>query len=196
MNPLIRILMVLCLGSGFGVFSASDARAQVGQVPKTIAASVGNTLSFAQGAFLGVAEAMPADKYGFIPTAGNFEGARSFGEQVKHVACANFAFFNQIEGKTPPPHCETGGPEKAETKAELIVYLKRSFDYSNTVLDTITTQNALQRVDGPYAGPNTRLGMAVTAVWHITDHYGQMVEYLRMNGIVPPATQKYGLKVR
>src|SRR5436190_1792806 len=53
-----------------------------------------------------------------------------------------------------------------------------------------------EQVDGPYAGPNTRLGIAVAAVWHIADHYGQIVEYLRMNGIVPPSTQKYGLAVR
>jgi uncharacterized damage-inducible protein DinB len=196
MRRLNGITMFVCLGLGVGALAGLSARGQVQRVPKTIAGSVESTFSFAQGAFLGVAEAMPEDKYGFIPTAGNFDGARSFAEQVKHVACANFAFFNQIEGKTPPPNCEKGGPEKAETKAELIAYLKRSFDYSNAILDTINAQNALQRVDGPCAGPNTRLGMAVTAVWHITDHYGQLVEYLRMNGIVPPQTQKYGLKVR
>ena len=75
-------------------------------------------------------------------------------------------------------------------------YLRDSFDYGDRVLATINAQNALVRVEGPYAGPNTRLGIAVAAVWHIADHYGQIVEYLRMNGIVPPSTQKYGLAVR
>ena len=75
-------------------------------------------------------------------------------------------------------------------------YLRDSFDYGDRVLATINAQNALVRVEGPYAGPNTRLGLAVAAVWHIADHYGQIVEYLRMNGIVPPSTQKYGLTVR
>jgi len=117
-------------------------------------------------------------------------------EQVKHVACSHFAFFNEIEGKTPPEGCEKGGPSKASTKPELIQYLRDSFDYGNRVLDTITDQNALARGDGRYAGPNPRLGIAVTAVWHITDHYGQLVEYLRMNGLVPAATQRYGLSVR
>lgn len=64
------------------------------------------------------------------------------------------------------------------------------------MLATITAQNALARVEGRYAGPSTRLGIAVIAVWHITDHYGQIVEYLRMNGIVPPPSQSYGLKAR
>jgi hypothetical protein len=127
---------------------------------------------------------------------GNFEGVRSFAEQVKLVACANCGFFNEIEGKTPPDHCEKGGPAKARTKAELVKYLRESFDYGNQVLNTINTQNAFTRVDGPYAGPNTRLGIAVAAVWHIADHYGQVVEYLRLNGIVPPSTKQYGLPVR
>lgn len=139
---------------------------------------------------------MPEDKYDFIPSAGNFEGVRSFAEQVKHVACAQYAFFNEFEGKQPPADCEKGGHDPAKTKTELIEYLKNSFDYSNRVLATLTPQNALERVEGRYAGPNTKLGISVIAVWHITDHYGQMVEYLRMNGIVPPTTQKYGLKVR
>jgi uncharacterized damage-inducible protein DinB len=139
---------------------------------------------------------MPDNKYSFVPTAGKFDGVRSFAEQVKHVACAQFAFFNEFEGKTPPDDCEKGGHDTAKTKPELIKYLKDSFDYSNRVLAKLTAQNALDRVEGRYAGPNTKLGIAVVAVWHITDHYGQIVEYLRMNGIVPPQTQKYGLKVR
>jgi hypothetical protein len=165
-------------------------------VPRNIADSVGDSLRWTEGQFLGVAEAMPEAKYSFIPSAGEFKGARSFAEQIKHVACANFAFFNEIEGKTPPERCEKGGPNPAKTKTELVKYLRDSFDYGHRVLATINAQNALARVEGPYAGPNTRLGIAVAAVWHIADHYGQIVEYLRMNGLVPPATQQYPLAVR
>ena len=176
--------------------SGSKLAAQQDDVPKSIAESISGTLQFVEGSFLGVAKAMPENKYSFIPTAGNFDGVRSFGEQVKHVACAQFAFFNEFEGKKPPEDCEKGGHDPARTKPELIKYLKDSFDYSNRVLATLTANNALERVEGRYAGPNTKLGISVVAVWHITDHYGQIVEYLRMNGIVPPMTQKYGLKVR
>jgi uncharacterized damage-inducible protein DinB len=172
------------------------AAQQKGDIPKSIAESVSDPLQFAEGSFLGVAEAMPEDKYSFIPTAGKFDDARSFGEQVKHVACAQFAFFNEFEGKKPPEDCEKGGHDRAKTKAELVDYLKRSFDYSNKVLATLTAKNALDRVEGRYAGPNTKLGISVISVWHVTDHYGQLVEYLRMNGVVPPMTQRYGLKVR
>lgn len=176
--------------------SSSKPVTQKDDVPKSIAESISGTLQFAEGNFLGVAEAMPETMYSFVPTAGKFDGVRSFGEQVKHVACAQFAFFNEFEGKKPPEDCEKGGHESAKTKPELIKYLKDSFDYSNRVVATLTEKNALERVEGRYAGPNTKLGISVVAVWHITDHYGQMVEYLRMNGIVPPMTQKYGLKVR
>ena len=166
------------------------------EVPKTLADSVGNSLQWSEDEFYSVAEAMPEAKYDYIPTAGKFDGVRSFAEQVKHVACANYGFFNEIEHKSPPEGCEKGGPSPAKTKSELLKYLKDSFDYGNQVLQTIDAKNALDRVEGPYAGPNTKLGLAVVAVWHIADHYGQIVEYLRMNGVVPPPTQKYGLKVR
>jgi len=165
-------------------------------VPYNVANSVGDSLHWSENEFLAAAEAMPDSKYGFIPSDGNFEGVRSFGEQVKHVACTNFAFFNEIKGKTPPEHCEKGGPRSAKSKAELLKYLRDCFAYGDDVLASINCQNALVRAEGPYAGPNTKLGLAVAAVWHISDHYGQIVEYLRMNGIVPPSTRKYALRVR
>lgn len=176
--------------------TAAKQTAEQDGAPKSIADSVGFSLRYTEGSFLGLAEAMPEEKYSFIPTAGKFEDVRSFAEQVKHVACAQFAFFNEFEGKEPPVDCEKGGHDSAKTKAELVKYLKDSFDYSNRVLATLTAKNALDRVKGRYAAPNTKLGISVTAVWHVTDHYGQLVEYLRMNRIVPPVTQKHGLNVR
>ena len=196
---MLRMFLIVMLASGAALATnAGGGAASAGQdqVPKSIAESVKSTLEFVEGDFLGVAEAMPESKYSFVPAAGNFDGVRTFAEQVKHVACAQFAFFNEFEGKQPPADCEKGGHDPARTKAELIQYLKASFDYSNRVLGTLTAKNALDRVQGRYAGPNTRLGISVVAVWHITDHYGQLVEYLRMNGMVPPMTQKYAVKVR
>ncbi len=204
MSPFrIAALLIICGIALYAVGQSATPQnasptlaAQQNDIPKSIAESVSGTLQFAEGNFLGVAEAMPEEKYSYIPTGGNFDGVRSFGEQVKHVACAQFAFFNEFEGKKPPEDCEKGGHDPAKTKAELIKYLKDSFDYSNRILATLTAANALDRIEGRYAGPNTKLGISVIAVWHITDHYGQLVAYLRLNGIVPPFTQKYGLKVR
>src|SRR3954464_4202601 len=137
--------------SAAGHPATKPAAADEEHAPKSIAESVSGPLQFIEGSFLGVAEAMPEDKYSYIPTAGNFDGVRSFGEQVKHVACAQFAFFNEFESKKPPEDCEKGGHDPAKTKAELIKYLKDSFDYSNRVLATLTANNALDRVEGRYA---------------------------------------------
>ena len=139
--------------------------------------------------FIALADAMPAESYGFKPTDGAFKDVRTFGEQVKHVACSNFAFFNEIEKKEPPAACGTGGPHPATTKTELMAYLRESFAYARHVLRTMTPANALEPAGGPYGGMSTRLGLTTLAVWHASDHYGQLVVYLRMSGIVPPASQ-------
>ncbi len=155
----------------------------------SMAATVAQSFSMIERSFVSLADAMPAEKYGFKPTNGEFKEARTFGEQVKHVACGNFAFFNEIEKKEPPSGCATGGPSPAATKAELMTYLRQSFDYAQSVLRMMTPANALEPVSGPYGGPSTRLGLTTLAVWHASDHYGQLVVYLRMNGIVPPGSQ-------
>jgi uncharacterized damage-inducible protein DinB len=153
-----------------------------------MAATVTQWFSMIERDFLRLADAMPADRYGFAPTSGEFKGVRTFAQQVKHVACANVAFFNEVEHKTPPPDCETGGPSPANTKPELMQYLRESFAYARQVMQRLTPANAMDAVEGPYGGRTTRLGISTMAVWHATDHYGQLVVYLRMNGIVPPAS--------
>jgi uncharacterized damage-inducible protein DinB len=152
-----------------------------------MAATVAQWFTMIERSFVSLADAMPAEKYGFKPTNGDFRHVRTFGEQVKHVACGNFAFFNEVEKKEPPSGCATGGPSPANTKAEIMTYLRESFDYAQSVLRTMTAANALEPAGGPYGGKSTRLGLTTLAVWHASDHYGQLVVYLRMNGIAPPA---------
>ena len=154
-----------------------------------IATTIAQSFTMIEASFVGLADAMPAEKYEFKPTIGEFKDARTFGEQLKHVACANFAFFSEIEKKEPPARCATGGPSPAKTKAELVRYLRESFDYAQGVLRTMTSANALEPAGGPYGGESTRLGLSTLAVWHASDHYGQLVVYLRMNGLVPPSSQ-------
>jgi hypothetical protein len=105
--------------SGAPQNSATKRAAQPDDIPKSIAESVSGTLQFAEGNFIGLAEAMPEDKYSYIPTVGKFEGVRSFGEQVKHVACAQFAFFNEFEDKKPPEDCEKGWPRSGENRSRV-----------------------------------------------------------------------------
>jgi hypothetical protein len=181
------VLALGCMVAASTTTGASDAApAKTGD---TVASSVGHTWKMEEKEFVSLAEAMPEDKYDFAPTGGEFKGVRTFAQQVKHVACANYGFFNEIEGKQPPEDCEHGGPSKAKGKAELLAYLRESFEYGDRILLTINAANQMDRVEGPYGGPNTKLGIAVLAVWHAADHYGQVVEYLRMNSVVPPASR-------
>jgi uncharacterized damage-inducible protein DinB len=154
-----------------------------------MATAVAQRFAMIEQSFVSLADAMPAEQYGFKPAGGSFADVRTFGEQVKHVACGNFGFFTQVEKKEPPADCASGGSSPAKTKAELTAYLRESFAYAHRVLATMTSANALEPVQGPYGGPSTRLGIATLAVWHASDHYGQLVVYLRMNGIVPPASR-------
>jgi uncharacterized damage-inducible protein DinB len=171
------------------VISSSDP-VLVQEPAAPMAGTVGQWFAMIEKQFVSLADAMPADKFDFKPTTGAFADVRTFGEQVKHVACANFAFFNEIEKKEPPAGCGTGGPSPAKTKEEIMAYLRESFTYAGRVMQTLTPENALEPAGGPYGGKSTRLGLTTLAVWHASDHYGQLVVYLRLNGIVPPASRR------
>jgi hypothetical protein len=166
---------------------------------ETVGGALMRTFGSQEYEFRSAAEAMPEDKYSFrpvvpaaasnAPTSVGPTQLRSFADQVKHVACANFAFAAELDGKTPPDGCENGGPDPAKTRAQLLTYLRNSFAAMNASLNAITSKNMYDPIEGRYAGPNTRLGLAGTAIWHVADHYGQIVMYLRLNGIVPPASR-------
>ena len=143
------------------------------------------------------AEAMPADKWGYRPAQGLFKNekpafgpaeVRTFTEQVKHVACSNFAFAAELDGTTAPEACDKGGANPAKRRAELLVYLRDSFAALEKSLSAITAKNMYDPIEGPYAGPNTRLGLAEVCIWHAANHYGQMIIHLRLIGIVPPTS--------
>jgi uncharacterized damage-inducible protein DinB len=144
--------------------------------------------------FVGVAEAMPADKYNFAPSADyfksgattDFKGVRTFGEQVAHVTQANYHYFSGFAAA--PPMVDVAAIGKMTSKDDLVKALKDSFAYGHAAIATITAQNAFQ-VSNP-KNPATPAMLAAGAVAHAFDHYGQLVEYLRMNGIVPPASAR------
>ncbi len=165
---------------------------------ETVGTALMRTFGGQEFEFRSAAEAMPEDKYGFRPAmpVKPMEAAafgptdlRTFAEQVKHVACSNFAFAAELDGKTPPPGCDKGGPNPAKTRAELLLYLRDSFAAMNHSLNAVNSKNMYDPIEGPYGGPNTRLGIAGLAIWHTADHYGQIAIYLRLNGIVPPASR-------
>jgi DinB superfamily len=142
---------------------------------------------------VGVAEAMPADKYPFIPSNGEFKGTRSFAGQLKHAAATNFILAAAILGDNPPADAgDETGPDTLRTKEDVIQYLKHSFAYLHKAAATIDESNAgiaPAPISPMPKGSATRLGYAIEALMHGYDHYGQLVEYLRMNNIVPPASR-------
>jgi hypothetical protein len=200
-------LTVPCLTTFLWLFSPLSGEAQEKKPEptaadlsrsETLASAMMRTFNFQEYEFRSAAEAMPSEKYDYRPVSGLFSKEkpafgpaelRTFGEQIKHVACANFAFSAELEGKTPPPACDKGEPAAVKTRAEILPYLRDSFAALKKSLNAIYEKNKFDPIEGPYAGPNTRLGMAGVAIWHVADHYGQVVIYLRMNGIVPPASR-------
>lgn len=155
---------------------------------KTIPDSINEIWADMEQSFISLADAMPEDKWNFKPSQGEFKDARTFAEQVKHVACANEAWGRKLRGEKPPGRCDTGGPNPAKSKAEIMSYLKDSFHMLDESIAATNADNLLQPTKGPYGGDN-RLAVVEYALWHATDHYGQLVIYLRMNAIVPPASR-------
>jgi len=204
----IRIIVILLVGLAFLI--ARFARAQqptAAELAKkeTVAPAFTRGFGYQEYQVRSAAEAMPEDKYVFRPVENNFKNEtpgfgpaqlRTFGEQVKQVACANFGFAAELDGTTPPPACDKGGSNPAKTKKELLIYLRDSFTAVNKSLAAINDKNMFDPIDRPYAAPATRLGLATTIIWHAADHYGQMALYLRLNGIVPPPRRPNPPKVQ
>jgi len=158
---------------------------------KTVAQVLDGAVKGVEGEFVPAAEAMPEDKYSFAPTAGEFKGVRTFAQQVKHIAAVNYMIGASILVEKPP--VELGGengPDAIASKADIIKFLKESFAYLHKAAGSVNEKNLTDPIKSPFGeGKTTRLGMATLAVGHVFDHYGQMVEYLRMNGIIPPASR-------
>jgi hypothetical protein len=150
-------------------------------------------LKSVQTQIVSAADAMPAVKYGFAPTDGEFKGVRTFGQQVKHLAATNHILAAAALGEEPPAGAgDEMGPETVRTKAEILEYLNASFVHLGRAIDAIDDGKAAVKaspISPMKAGETTRLALTVEALIHAFNHYGQMVEYLRMNGIVPPASR-------
>jgi hypothetical protein len=170
------------------------AAAQAGMMKdehRTVTQVLDVTVSNLEHEFVPAAEAMPEDKFGFAPSGGEFKGVRTYAQQIKHVAAVNYIFGAAIlEEKPPVDTGEESGPAAITSKADIIKFLKESFAYVHKAIATINEKNLVATVKSPFGeGSVTRLGLATSVSSHGFDHYGQMVEYLRMNGIVPPASR-------
>jgi len=195
-NWLTTGLLAIAVASGSGQvrdYKDSYTSSEAGK-PMAPAEALDVMLSQFETEVLAAAQAMPAEKYGFAPTAETFAPGtpakygtvRTFAGELTHIAGANYVFYSKVNGATPPPAAKQ--VRDLKTKDEILPALKQSFAYAHAQILTITPQNAFNGIEGA-DGFHTPATVAAFAVAHGYDHYGQMVEYLRMNGVVPPGSK-------
>ena len=193
-------LLVACLAlaASTGVATAQMAMgANAGPAAGTMAApskAVDSQLSLIETEMMGAVKAMPAEKFGFAPSAAifasgqatEFATVRTFAQQATHVAQANYFFYMTVAGTKPD--VDVQGLAKLTKKEDVVSALAASFAFAHKSIATLTAANAFEVVTIPEPGFYTKATLAEFGVSHAFDHYGQMVEYLRMNAIVPPAS--------
>jgi DinB superfamily len=184
----IRFIPVACLLAA----CIAPAFAQSGTSPKpSVTAEFQRFVSGPERGCLALANAMPADRYAFVPSNGEFRGVRSFAQLAKHIAVDNYLAGAALLGEKPPidPGLHENGPESIQSKAEIMKFLRDSFAYLHKGMAKVNEKNLLEMIDYPGGGRVTRLAVIASAISHPWDIYGQMIEYLRMNGIDPQATK-------
>ena len=169
---------------------ATGAMAQVATPaqPRTVSQVVDFWVTNSEQLIVPAANAMPESKHSFAPSNGEFSGVRTFAEQVKHLAAANYQLATGSLGEEPPTGTDhETAPDSVKTKAQVMDYLKGSFASLHRAAAALNESNMDDPI--PSKGNRTRLLMLIDAVVHSSEHYGQIVEYLRMNNILPPASR-------
>jgi hypothetical protein len=162
-----------------------------GQSP-SIASTIDREITDVEKQITDAADAMPESKFNFSPenlhiAGSDYKGVRTFAQQIRHVAASNYAIWSALPGDQFPKDFYGGnGPENLTTKAAILKFLKDSFALGHKAASMLTLENMLQ---APKHSQSTRLRLAGFGVEHADDHYGQIVEYLRMNRIVPSASR-------
>jgi uncharacterized damage-inducible protein DinB len=189
----MMVAVLACSGSVMAM------NAQMASAPKVAAGTIiepsksfGDGLSSFEKQLMGVVNAMPAEKYDFAPSASIFvpaektqyDGVRTFGAMVLHIAEANYYYGSALSGTKPD--VDTKALETLKGKEKIVAALEASFAFAHKAIGTLTPANAFESV----RGTGTRASLAGGVIAHGFDHYGQLCEYLRMNGIVPPASAK------
>ncbi|HEV2687002.1 MAG TPA: DinB family protein [Bryobacteraceae bacterium] len=177
-------------------FSAAALVTMVAMAADAPAPGLGKVLDgeikAAESEIVSLAEAMPADKYDFAPTGGEFSGVRTFSQQMSHIAAVIYLVSANSLGEKNPSEAgpNENGPATLKGKDAVVKYLKDAFTYGHKAAANLTAENALDAMPSPFgSGKMPRMAMVSLAVWHSFDHYGQSVIYARMNGIVPPASR-------
>jgi len=196
-----KMKCITALAVGLAAASAiAQTSQQVTETKNTVALDVQRekrafqSLSdIAEKLIVSAVEAMPADKFGFTPTDGEFKGVKTFGQMVKHLSATNHILAAAALGNVPAVDAgDEVGPEAVRTKAEILDYLKGSFAHLSKAIEAIGQTNVpvnTSPISPLKKDEVTRSALVAESLMHAADHYGQIVEYLRMNGVVPPASR-------
>jgi uncharacterized damage-inducible protein DinB len=199
-HPFLLLAAALFLGTTSAYAQATKSSPATGastspSTPPTVASAIDREISIVEKEVVEAAEAMPENKFDFSPeklniSGSDYKGVRTFGQQLKHVAASNYLIWSPITGEKAPDTVNDGkGPDNMTAKADIVKYLKDSFAFGHKAVATLNASNLVQPITSSSGRPTTRLFLATFAAAHAFDHYGQMVEYLRMNGIIPPASR-------
>ena len=194
-----NLAVAVMLGIGSVAMAAQPGSAGTAPAGGTIATpsqAFDSQLKVIEYEMMGAVKAMPAEKYSFAPSTAifvagqqtEFQGVRTFAQEATHVAEANYFFYGIVSGLKPD--VDPSGIEKLTKKEDVVAALAGSFAFAHKAIATLTPANSFEVVKSPEPGFQTRATLAAFGIAHANDHYGQMVEYLRMNGIVPPASAK------
>jgi len=134
---------------------------------------------------IAMAEDFPEDKYDFKPTPAQ----RSFAEQLLHAANVNYFFTDPVLGKKMPAEED---PKRADykTKADIVAFVKKSFADGAAAIKAKGDKGMSDLLIDPFAHQQVRvLDMAYGFIEHCGEHYGQLVVYYRLSGLVPPESR-------
>jgi hypothetical protein len=184
------ICVALFLGSAAGLLGQTPRPT----APSALSGAIDAEVTSQEKTFLDEVEAMPENRFDFSPeslavSGSALTGVRTFAQQVRHVAADNFAIWAPLTGQAEPAGLNApNGPADMKSRAAILKFLRDSFAYAHRAVLGLTPDNALGLVE--FRGRKvTRMSLVILALTHISDHYGQLAEYLRLSGVVPPASR-------
>lgn len=178
MTRLVAFVTVVSLGI------PAQGAAQQGAVTNPITAALRANWNGAKTNIRRSADVMPEAKYAFKPV----DNVRTFGALLAHVAGASYEFCAAAKGEKSP-HAEDAFEKSAKTKAEIVKALDGAIAYCDEVYKTLDDVKAAQVVPGAFGGPaGARASLLIGNAGHFNEHYGNIVTYLRINGLVPPSS--------
>jgi len=178
------IKAILTVGLSVLALQAADAPSV------SLAQQADKQLTSVEKEVVSLAEAMPADKYDFAPKDGAFQGVRTFGLQMRHIALVNHEIAAVLLGeKGPDAGKNENGPDTLTSKVDIVKYLKDSFAHLHKAFLAQEGKSFTESINSPFGGKTERGSLVNVPAWHCFDHYGQAVVYARMNGVVPPASR-------